>query len=122
MRKAYRQMSNQQLIDFLQTGGVLVDIRREEEWRLTGVVEGSILLTFFAADGSSRPEAWLEQLNSLVAEDKPVALICRSGYRTSLICEYLGEVSSRPEVFNLTAGILGWLEASLPVVTVAETS
>ena len=50
MKRTYQQMDNQQLIDFLKSGGVLVDIRRAEEWRLTGVVQGSLLLTFFAAE------------------------------------------------------------------------
>lgn len=120
MRKVYKQMDNHQLCKFMQAGGVLVDIRRAEEWRLTGIVEGSVLLTFFTADGSSNPENWLKQLNALVPAEKSIALICRSGYRTGLICEYLIEVCSRPEVFNLTEGILGWLANEYPVVAPGE--
>jgi len=113
----YLQMNNRELVDFLATGGALVDIRREEEWLQTGVVAGSILLTFFAADGSSQPDEWLEQLNQQVPTGEPVALICRTGYRTTLICDFLAEVQQRKKIYNVTAGILGWLAERFPVVS-----
>ena len=115
MQRKFIQMDNQGLTELLQRGGALVDIRGEAEWLQTGVVEGSQLLTFFAPDGSSEPLAWLEKLTQLVPADQPLALICRSGYRTGLICDFLLEVTDRPEIYNLTAGILGWLADGLPV-------
>ena len=122
MLKKYQQMNNHDLVLFLEQGGALVDIRREEEWRLTGVVEGSILLTFFAADGSSQPTQWLEQLNQLVPLEQPLAVICRTGYRTTFICDFLLESTSRQEIYNFTAGIFGWLAAGLPVVEVESVA
>lgn len=118
MTKKYFQLNNEELNDFLQADGVLVDIRREEEWRATGVVEGSLLLTFYAADGSSQPDLWLAELNRLVPLEQPVALICRTGYRTSLICDFLLEASEREKIYNHTHGIFGWLAEKLPVVSV----
>lgn len=122
MQRKYLQMTNQQLIDFMNRGGALVDIRREDEWHLTGVVEQSILLTFYAADGSSDPNEWLAQLNRLVPPEQPLALICRSGYRTTFICDFLLEVTTRPEIHNLTNGILGWLAEQLPVVNFGDVA
>jgi len=117
VHRKYQQLNNQELISLLQNGGVLVDIRRPEEWRLTGVVDGSHLLTFFAQDGSSEPLVWLEQLAQLVPEEQPLALLCRSGYRTGLICDFLLEVTPQREIYNVTEGVLGWLAAGLPVET-----
>ncbi len=117
MQQRFMQMNNQELSRFLQQGGLLVDIRRGEEWCLTGVIEGSLLLTFFAADGSSDPQDWLAQLNRQLPPDQPLALICRSGYRTGLIGEFLLEVTERKEIYHLTDGILGWLAEGFPVVT-----
>lgn len=117
MTRKFSQLTNQELIDFLAAGGVLIDIRREEEWRKTGVVEGSLLLTFFAADGSSQPKLWLNELNRLVPTDKPIALICRTGYRTSLICDFLLEGEGREKFYNHTSGIFGWMAERLPLVS-----
>lgn len=115
MQKKFKQMSSRELSLFLEQGGALVDIRREEEWRLTGVVAGSLLLTFFAADGSSQPTRWLEQLNREVPLEQPLAVICRTGYRTTFICDFLITSTPRQEVYNLTDGIFGWLAEDLPV-------
>ncbi|SHJ74295.1 Rhodanese-related sulfurtransferase [Malonomonas rubra DSM 5091] len=118
MSGKYFQMDNRQLQDFLAAGGALVDIRREEEWQQTGIVAGSELLTFFAADGSSHPEGWLKELDRLVPLEQPLALICRTGYRTGLICDFLTEVSKRKKIYNVTNGIFGWLAEQFPVVNV----
>lgn len=118
MRRKIMQLNNQELIKFLQQGGALVDIRRAEEWRQSGVVAESLLLTFFAQDGSSEPSDWLQQLNRLVSPERPLALICRSGYRTTLICDFLIEATDRRKICHLTEGILGWLAAGLPVVEI----
>lgn len=122
MQRKYLQMDNQELNDFLRQGGALVDIRREEEWHSTGIVQGSHLLTFFAADGSSQPAEWLTQLDRLVPAEQPLALICRTGYRTGLICDFLVEVSKREKIYNLTRGIFGWLAEELPVVKARNVS
>ncbi len=122
MPGAYKQLNNRGLLDLSARGAALVDIRREEEWRLTGVIEGSYLLTFFAADGSSDPQAWLHQLSRLCSDEQPLVMICRSGYRTSLICDFLIEINPEREIYNLTEGILSWLAAGLPVIALDDVS
>jgi len=121
VHRIFMQLDNQQLIKFLQQGGALVDVRREDEWRQVGVVAGSHLLTFFRQDGESDPQNWLAQLNRLVPEEQPLALICRSGRRTGLVCDFLINTTGRRELYHLTEGILGWLAEGLPVVAIAAT-
>jgi rhodanese-related sulfurtransferase len=120
MRRKYIQVKSVDVPDLLNHGAAIVDIRRPEEWQLTGIVAGSELLTFFDAQGQSQPEEWLRQLNAIVADERPLVLICRTGHRTSLICEYLIEVTSRAKIYNVADGIFGWLGAGLPVVSVNQ--
>lgn len=47
----YSNLDNAQLQIFRQQNGLLYDIRRADEWRQTGVIEGSHLLTFVDAAG-----------------------------------------------------------------------
>jgi len=117
MRK-YHQVMSRDLPALLQQGAVLVDVRRTEEWQMTGVVVGSHLLTFFDAEGNCQPEQWYEQLNQKIPADLPLVLICRTGYRTTLICEMLLEMSHRDDIYNVTDGIFGWLSEGLPVVSI----
>ncbi len=113
--RAYRNIFSRDVPALLQQGVAIVDIRREAEWTLTGTVSGSHLLTFFDEDGHSRPESWVSELDRLVPPDRPLILLCRTGHRTGLICEYLIETTTRTDIYNVCDGIFGWLAGGLPV-------
>jgi len=115
-RRKYLQVMSRGLPPLLEQGVALVDIRRPEEWRQTGIVDGSLLLTFFDERGGSDPERWLTELAKWVPEERPLVLICRTGHRTVYVCEFLVEVTQRPLIYNVTDGIFGWLAEELPVV------
>ena len=55
----------------------VVDIRTPNEWKETGVIKGAHLLTF----GS--PESFLNEIRPKLASYQKLALICRSGNRSS---------------------------------------
>ena len=99
------------LRELLGEGVPVVDIRRPEEWRQTGVIEGSHLLTFFDAEGRYDAAAWKAALDGLVDADEPVALICRTGRRTSLVAEWLGGRAGHATVYDVEGGITAWREA-----------
>jgi len=95
----------------LQAAGVpLVDIRTEAEWRETGIVPGSRLLTFFDAQGRADPAAWLQKLQTVVRADQPVILICRSGNRTRAASDFLSRQAGYAKVYNVRQGIRGWMQ------------
>ncbi|MEA3544124.1 MAG: hypothetical protein U9R69_02765 [Thermodesulfobacteriota bacterium] len=74
-QRKYKQIKSADTPEFLRRRVAIVDIRRSEEWRLTGVVAGSHLLTFFDDYGSCQPEEWLRQLDQLVPVEQPLLLI-----------------------------------------------
>ena len=69
-------------------GVPVIDIRTPEEWRETGVIEGSHLLTFFDARGRYDVRAWLSGLAAIASRDEPFALICDSGGRSALVSRF----------------------------------
>ncbi|MBU1690417.1 MAG: sulfurtransferase, partial [Gammaproteobacteria bacterium] len=73
----YTNVDNGKLKELLAQGVPLYDIRLPEEWRQTGVVEGSRKLTFFDAAGRTNPE-FLPRFSAEVDKNAPVVLICRS--------------------------------------------
>ena len=91
-------------------GVAVIDVRRPEEWRKTGVVEGSHLLTFFDKKGRYDLDSWLPALAAIAESDRPVALICRSGNRSGRIARMLDERFGYRHVYTAGDGILGWLE------------
>ena len=99
---------------------VLVDIRRPEEWQLTGVIDGSHLLTFYDANGNADVAGWMTALARISTPEDDLVLICRSGYRTGIILDFLHSQTPYKQAQHLTNGILGWLEHGLLVVSVVD--
>jgi len=74
---------------------LLIDIREPHEWQETGIVEGAILIT------ASR--YFLQELAPLL-DDRPIALICRTGNRTQQLSDLLEPHLQQP-VINIEGGI-----------------
>lgn len=108
-----------ELARLVASGVVLVDIRTEPEWRETGIIPGSRLLTFFDANGRANPAAWLEQLKTVARPEQPVILICRSGNRTRAVSEFLEQQAGYSKIYNVRQGIRAWIHESRPVTAVA---
>ncbi len=110
----YSNLDNGQMITLLERGVPIYDIRRPEEWRQTGVVEGSRLLTFVDANGRVQPD-FLNRFTGAVGKDDPVILICRTGNRTSTLARYLAEQLGYTRVFNVRNGITRWVSDGRPI-------
>ena len=89
--------------DFIKSGIKIIDIRTKEEWKETGVVDKSVLITFFNETGDSNPKEFLKELNKYVNKDEEFALICRTGNRTVAVSDFLSKQGYK--VINLKGGI-----------------
>jgi rhodanese-related sulfurtransferase len=95
----------------------LVDIRTPPEWRETGVAQGAGRVDFYRGPGVLVPA-----ILHMVGGDKtaPIALICRTGNRTTQAQKYLRSVGFT-QVHNVKEGMAGsaagpgWLARGLPV-------
>jgi rhodanese-related sulfurtransferase len=110
----YTNLDNQGLERLLQQSVTVIDIRRPEEWRETGVVEGSRGMTFVDANGRVMPN-FLETFSATVSKDQPIVLICRTGNRTDVLARHLMERMGYSQVYNVRDGIMGWLSEGRPV-------
>ncbi len=104
------------LLQAQKDGVVIIDIRREDEWRDTGIIEGAATVTAFQASGRVDPD-FLDSFRSLApSPDTPIMLYCRSGNRTSGLGNALIEQLGFTNVTHLSDGINGWLETGKPTV------
>ena len=85
------EVSNSQLKSLLENNVPIIDIRREEEWKATGIIENSILMTFFDKNGKPNTSDWLNKLNQIASKNDPIVLICRTGRRTGIVAKFLSE-------------------------------
>jgi rhodanese-related sulfurtransferase len=110
----YENLDNAQLKTLIEQGVPLYDVRRPEEWKQTGVVEGSRLLTWVDGSGRVQP-GFFENLAAESPKDKPVVIICRTGNRTSQLARELMEKHGYTKVYNVKDGITGWIANGNPV-------
>jgi hydroxyacylglutathione hydrolase len=83
----------------------VLDVRREGEWMAGHIAEA----------------AWwpLDKFNSalpLAEESLPVAVHCKSGYRSMIACSLL-QRGGFQKVINVVGGLDAWQQAGLPLVS-----
>ena len=105
----YNNLDNAQLKSMIKQGVALYDIRRIDEWRQTGVIEGSQLLTFVDGNGRILPD-FIPRFTAAVDKNEPVILICRTGNRSSTLARYLVEKMGYTQVYNVRYGISQWIK------------
>ncbi len=101
----------------------LVDIRTPPEWKETGIAKGAKLINMLHPQGAPGfTNALLEKVNG--DRNAPIALICRTGNRTTQVQRYL-QSQGFTQVYNVKEGMAGsgagpgWLKRGLPVETCA---
>ena len=110
----YESLDNEGLARMVQEGALVVDIRRPEEWRQTGVVAGSHLITAFDEQGRITPE-FPALFGELTDPAQPVVLICRTGNRTDILARMLIEQAGYQQVYNVSRGITSWISGGREV-------
>ncbi|MBE0532221.1 MAG: rhodanese-like domain-containing protein [Rhodospirillales bacterium] len=97
-------------------GVVVVDIRRPDEWKETGVIAGSRLITLFTDERGRVNPAFMPDFSKTVSPDDAVVIVCRTGSRSSFLADALARQMRYSKVYNLRHGILGWIGAGNEVV------
>ena len=106
-------IDNDRLKFLIDEGIPIIDIREEVEWKETGIVDRSHLITFFDAEGKYDVKKWLDELEEITSRNDPVIIICRSGRRSLILANYLSKHENFLKVYNVTEGIKGWKKANL---------
>lgn len=98
-----------------QTGAImLVDIRRPDEWKRTGIAEGAIPIDMRRDDFTDAV------LSARQTNSQPIALICARGVRSARMTARLVAAGLSP-IIDIPEGMLGsfagpgWLKRDLPV-------
>lgn len=110
----YTLVDNVQLKTLMAQGVPLYDIRRPDEWRATGVVEGSHKLTYVDKSGRLNPE-FVPRFTAEVGKNDPVVLICRTGNRTDKLARALAEMGYT-QVYSMRNGVPRWISEGNPIV------
>ena len=114
MLPRYSNIDNLALKKLLAKGTKVIDIRRQDEWEKTGILEGSHKLTAFDSTGKFL-RSFPAGLKKIAGKNETVILICRTGGRSSIIANVLAEQAGYSKVYNVTKGIDKWIKDGHPV-------
>lgn len=85
---------------------IVLDVRSDGEWR-SGHIAGAVHVM-----GGLLPE----RLDEVPGDGRPIAVICGSGYRSTVAASVL-ERAGRTHLRSVTGGMSAWKSAGLPVTT-----
>lgn len=114
------EMSAADAYELVTDGKVtLIDIRRPEEWRQTGVAQGALRINMVHPKGL---QGFAQEVYNAVGGDlnAPIVLICRTGSRTSRLQPILAQAGFS-NVKHIPEGTLGnrtkpgWIAQGLPI-------
>ena len=97
----------------------LIDIRRPDEWKQTGVAKDALQINMTHPQGEA---GFVAQVTAELGGDRnaPIGLICRTGNRTTQMQRALTEAGFT-QVYNVKEGMAGsaagpgWIARGLPV-------
>ena len=86
-------------------GAVVVDVRTPAEWRDTGIIKGSIRITYMDNEGRVDKKAFMEAIKANVnTKDDLIVLVCRTGVRSKKAASWLAK-EGYTNIYNKTHGI-----------------
>lgn len=109
-------VSSDEVQALVERGVAVVDVRTPREWRQTGVIPGSRLITAFDEAGRLKP-SFAAALRQAVAQDQEVVVICATGRRSAAISLLMVSEGGYTRVYDATDGIQGWLRSGHPLLS-----
>jgi rhodanese-related sulfurtransferase len=101
-------VNSKQLVQAQKNNTLIVDIRREEEWLETGIIEGAKTITAFTKEGNLHPQFREKFFSFVEGEDEDILIYCRSGNRSATIGNALVDQLGFTNVMHLSGGIVEW--------------
>ena len=116
-RPPFISVNTDELANKIESGIKIIDIRREDEWKATGIIPNAIQLTAFDKRGQFIA-SFPQQLKEYVSHDEEFALICRSGNRTARLVNWLANKGGYPNAYNVLQGMNQWITESRSIQSI----
>ncbi len=102
MTEAGREVSRDEAQKLIDEGAQLIDVRVDHEWEV-GRIAGATHIPLDELSGRAGE----------IDKERPVVVYCRGGNRSAMAAAALAEAGY--DAAKLEEGIVGWIEADLPV-------
>lgn len=113
-------VDNNQLLEMKAKGIEIIDIRRVDEWKKTGVIDGAKMLTFFDAKGNYDIPKWMSEFSQIIKDkDSTFVIYCAHANRTKMVGNFLNKELGYKNVYELNGGInYGWIDKGMKTIPI----
>lgn len=111
----FANVDNDKLKALIARGVPVVDIRRPDEWKQTGIIKGAQTLMAFDDRNNFNPKFQKGFDKIIKGPTDEVVLICRTGNRTAYLANALAVQAGYTKIYNVTDGIEKWMADKNPV-------
>ncbi len=103
----YRRISVHEALELQKAGGLVVDVRRPDEW-VTGHAQDALHIPV---------DDVLTEAEGKLPKDRNLLFICAAGVRSGLACEMAAALGfDTDHLYNIEEGTPVWIEQQLPTV------
>ena len=108
-------INNRELSNLIEKKIKIIDVRTENEWKSTGIIKGSFLISLLNKNKKFIFEEWYEMFNSKFGINKSIIFICASGIRSNYISHLVKKKNPDLIVYNLKKGINNWIRSGYKI-------
>ena len=104
-------IDNRELSNLIEKEIKIVDVRTQNEWKSTGIIKGSILISLLDKKNKFIFENWYEDFNKKISKNESVIFVCALGVRSKLISNLINKKKPDLKIYNLKRGINNWIRS-----------
>ena len=104
-------IDNSELKNLIAKDINIIDVRTQNEWKSTGIIEGSILISLLDKKNKFIFENWYEDLNKKISKNESVIFVCALGVRSKFISNLVNKKKPDLKIYNLKKGINNWIRS-----------
>ena len=108
-------INNKELSNLIEKEIKIIDVRNQNEWKSTGIIKGSFLISLLNKNKKFNFEDWYEMFNNKFGKNKTIIFICASGIRSNYISHLVKKKDPDLIVYNLKKGINNWIRSGYKI-------
>ena len=104
-------IDNRELSNLIKKEIKIIDVRTQNEWKSTGIIKGSFLISLLNKNKKFIFEDWYEDFNKKISKNKSVIFVCALGVRSKHISKLINKKRPDLKIYNLKKGINDWIRS-----------
>ena len=108
-------INNRELSNLIEKKIKIIDVRTENEWKSTGIIKGSFLISLLNENKKFIFEDWYKMFNKKFGNNKSIIFICASGIRSNYISHLVKKKEPDLIVYNHKKGINKWIRSGYKI-------